>query len=131
MRHNSNLLQDIHSALSTLSPRILFAYLFGSTGTAWEDANSDLDVAVYLDIPSGELELDHKLFLYSHLTRATKRNDVDVIVLNTCSNLILLYDILIHGRVIYDMDSEARMLFEQQNLHAAIDFKEQRERIFG
>ena len=125
------MLEQIHAALSTFRPRILFAYLFGSTGTAWEDENSDLDIAVYLDIQTGELELDHTLFLYSHLSRKTKRNDVDVVVLNTCSNLILLYDLLIYGRVIYDTDSEARMLFESETLHTAIDFKEQRERIFA
>ncbi|MBS3780848.1 MAG: nucleotidyltransferase domain-containing protein [Desulfovermiculus sp.] len=124
-------MKNITSALQTFRPRILFAYLFGSTGTAWEDENSDLDIAVYLDIQAGELELDHKLFLYSHLNRKTKRNDVDVVVLNTCSNLILLYDLLINGRVIYEADSEARMLFECETLHTAIDFKEQRERIFG
>ena len=131
MTSENHVLKNIASALQTFRPRILFAYLFGSTGTAWEDLNSDLDIAVYFDIPAGELELDHKLLLYAHLTRAMKRNDVDVVILNTCSNLMLLYDLLINGRLILDLDPERRMLFEYEGLHAAIDFKEQRERIWG
>jgi hypothetical protein len=38
---------------------------------------------------------------------------------------------MLRGRVIHEADFEARALFEQKTLHAAIDFKEQRERIFG
>ncbi len=131
MTDQSLLVKIISSALGSFRPQILFAYLFGSTGTSWEGINSDVDLAVYFDIPASELELDHKLLLYAHLTRAMKRNDVDVVVLNTCSNHMLLYDLLINGRLIFDLDPERRMLFECETLHAAIDFKEQRERIFG
>ena len=51
--------------------------------------------------------------------------------LNTCTNQMLLYDIMINGRLVYDDAPEARALFEQSALHAAIDFKEQRERMMA
>ncbi|MGM0453591.1 MAG: type VII toxin-antitoxin system MntA family adenylyltransferase antitoxin [Thermodesulfobacteriota bacterium] len=111
------------------SPRVLFAYLFGSTGTEMTYPLSDLDVAVYLDIASDAVEISHKLALYAEISRMTKRNDIDVVVLNTCANHILVYDIMINGRLIYDAGSGFRAVFEQQMLHAAIDFKESRDRI--
>ena len=131
MEKNKSLLEKIPLALNSFEPRILFAYIFGSTGTHLEDERSDLDIAVYFDLPASQVQLDHKLFLYAHLSRASKRNDLDIVILNTCSNLILLFDILTDGRLIFDIDPDNRMLFEQKKLHLAIDFKEQRERIMG
>ncbi len=123
--------EAIQSCLADFVPRILFAYLFGSTGTALESARSDLDVAVYFDLPAEAIELDHKLLLYAGLSRVARRNDIDVVVLNTCKNELLLFEILTKGQVLYDIDFEARAVFEQQALHAAIDFKEQRARILA
>lgn len=123
--------EALRGCLADFGPRILFAYLFGSTGTPLENARSDLDVAVYFDLPAEAIELDHKLLLYAGLSRVARRNDIDVVVLNICKNEILLYEILTKGQVVYDIDFEARAVFEQRTLHAAIDFKEQRDRIFA
>lgn len=123
------MVEEISRILSELTPRVLFAYVFGSAGTAMENSLSDLDVAVYFDAEAGSIELNHKLSLYAEISRVTKRNDIDVVILNTCSNQLLVYDIMINGRLIYDADPGARGVFEQQMLHAAIDFKESRDRI--
>lgn len=52
---------------------MLFAYVFGSSGTAMENSLSDLDVAVYFDAEAGLIELNHKLAIYAEISRAIKR----------------------------------------------------------
>ena len=125
------MMETLASVFAEFEPRVLFAYVFGSTGTASQHQQSDLDVAVYLDVDASHIELDHKLALYADLSRATGRNDIDVVVLNVCTNLMLLYEVMTKGRLIYAVDFDARVLFEQKALHAAIDFKEQRERMLA
>ena len=121
----------IRQVLSGFTPPVLFAYLIGSYGSRDEGPLSDVDIATYLDLDSSADGLNHKLSLYSELSRALRRNDIDVVLLNICENALLLYSILTESTLIYDTDPEARMLFEQRTLHAAIDFKQQREAIFG
>jgi predicted nucleotidyltransferase len=123
---------DISPAVfSGIHPPVLFAYVFGSSGTREENVRSDLDLAVYLDMPDGQVGLEEKLSLYAEISRAAGRNDIDIVVLNTCTNLMLLYEVMTKGRLVFDADPGARMVFEQRTLHAAIDFKEQRDRIFS
>lgn len=130
-QNNKTTIEKLGQVLMRFEPRVIFAYIFGSSGTLSENLQSDLDIAVYFDVSASSLELDHKLFLYTEISRATKRNDIDVLILNTCTNLMLLYEIITKGRLIYEADFATRALFEQKNLHLAIDFKQQRERIFG
>ena len=125
------MIEKLACIFSDFQPRVLFAYLFGSTGTALQHARSDLDLAIYLDKEASAITLDHKLTLYTEISRAIKRNDIDVVILNTCDNCMLLYELMINGRLIYDVNPNVRILFEQKTLHAAIDFKEQRDRIFA
>lgn len=131
MIDRKSIVDKLSNALKKFAPRVLFAYAFGSTGTPSQHQQSDLDVAVYLDMDASGIELDHKLALYADLSRATGRNDIDVVILNVCTNLMLLYEVMTKGRVIYTVDFDARVLFEQKALHAAIDFKEQRERMMA
>ncbi|MGM0424678.1 MAG: nucleotidyltransferase domain-containing protein, partial [Thermodesulfobacteriota bacterium] len=84
----------LKEVLARHKPRVLFAYLFGSTGTRLEHQRSDLDLAVYFQAQPGEITLEHKLDLYTALSRALQRNQIDIVVLNTCRNYMLLYQIL-------------------------------------
>jgi predicted nucleotidyltransferase len=124
------MIETLNRLFEKSDPPVLFAYIFGSTGTELQHPQSDLDIAVYIDVEPSAVELNHKLSLYADVSRATKRNDVDVVLLNTCTNNILLYEIMTRGRLIYEADYDARVVYEQRALHSAIDFKEQRERIF-
>lgn len=126
-----NLKAVIEQIAADFEPRILFAYVFGSAGTARQNSKSDLDIAVYLDIQASEFKLDHKTALYAEISRTAKRDDIDVLILNTCKNQMILYEVMTKGRLVYDADFEKRALFEQKTLHAAIDFKEHRERLFA
>jgi UDP-N-acetylenolpyruvoylglucosamine reductase len=65
------------------------------------------------------------------LCRVLKRNDIDVIVLNTTTNIVLLDEIIRGGIVLVDRDVDLREEFEQKILHQAIDFKEQRITFIG
>ena len=125
------MIETLKIAITRFKPRILFAYIFGSAGTESQNPRSDVDIAVYFDPNDADIQLDHKLSLYADLSRALGRNDIDVVILNTCTNLMLIYDVMTNGRLIYEVDFDARVLFEQKALHTAIDFKEQRERIMA
>ncbi|MBS3809651.1 MAG: nucleotidyltransferase domain-containing protein [Desulfobacterales bacterium] len=129
--NDSGMVDELGRVLSGFTPRVLFAYLFGSGATAETAPLSDLDFAVYLDAAPGEIELTHKLSLYAKISRLAKRDDIDVVILNTCSNHMLVYDVLINGLLIYDAGSGTRAVVEQKMLHAAIDFKESRDRLFA
>lgn len=113
------------------SGSIRFAYLFGSVAKGEVAPLSDIDVAVYLrDVEPGAV-FDFKLSLHGDICRALNRNDVDLVVLNTVVNDMLIEDIIRHGVVIYDRDIDARENFEVTSLHQAIDFKTQRLAIMG
>ncbi|MFZ6016093.1 MAG: type VII toxin-antitoxin system MntA family adenylyltransferase antitoxin [Nitrospirota bacterium] len=111
--------------------RVLFAYLFGSTSQDNVQPSSDIDIAVFLPAGTGQSYFDIKLSLYADFCRALKRNDIDVIVLNTATNLMLLDDITRHGIIIYERDTDLREDFELKVLHQALDFKKQRLVVMG
>jgi len=71
--------------------------------------------------------------LYADLCRTLGRNDIDLVILNYTSNLILKDTIIRHGIVLYtadDSDNE-RIDFELKVMHSCTDFKLQRQRVMG
>lgn len=129
---------NINDLISRLTPvfakhrdKVRFAYLFGSLSK--EDATplSDIDIAVFLfDTDISSLH-DIRFLLYNDICRAVKRNDIDIIILNTLQNIILLDEIVKYGHVIFETDTEIREDFEISVLHHAIDFKNQRYSLIG
>lgn len=77
--------------------KVEFAYLFGSVARDNVQPLSDIDIAVYLSDKIKESMFDISLSLYADFCRVLKRNDIDVLVLNTSTNIILLEDIVRHG----------------------------------
>ena len=111
---------------------VLFAYVFGSVGTDREIPKSDVDIAVHLGPDAaGRDPFDTRLLLYGELSRALKHDRIDLVVLNTARNMVLLYDIVTRGTLVYDRSPELRMAWEQRTLHMAIDFVEHRRRYMG
>lgn len=106
-----------------------FAYLFGSSARGDEFPLSDIDIAVYMR--SQNVRLDDELRLHSILSRGLKSNKVDLVILNRARNIILLEEIIRHGRVVCDNNSSLRESFELNVLHDAIDFKRQRKVFAG
>ena len=92
---------------------------------------SDVDIAVYLAEENRESFFDLKLALHADISRALKRNDVDLVVLNTIRNEMLTADVIRNGVVIFDRDTETREDYELKRLHESIDFKTHRFAVMG
>ncbi|MCX7792126.1 MAG: nucleotidyltransferase domain-containing protein [Chloroflexaceae bacterium] len=91
---------------------IVAAYLFGSLAEGRATPRSDIDIAVLLGrIPDDELgDLGRRLQLMEAFRRFADR-EVDVIILNTAPPL-LRYQVLRHGRRLFERDRQARVEFE-------------------
>lgn len=105
---------------------VVFAYLFGSAAKDSQTPLSDIDIAVFLSDDRKKSFFDTKLSLHADFCRIIERNDIDVVVLNTATNIMLLEQIVNNGIVLFDTDIDLRKEFEQKVLHRSIDFKEQR-----
>ena len=112
--------------------RAIFAYLFGSQAAVDNVyPPRDIDLAVYFEEKSGVSYVEAKLNLYAIVSRALNVNDIDIIVLNTATNLVLLDEITRNGILLIDKDPDLRENFEHRILHSALDFKFQRLSIIG
>lgn len=117
--------------LEKYKDKVIFVYLFGSASQDTMQPLSDIDIAVFLSEDIRKSYFDTKLILYADFCRVLKRNDIDIVVLNTSTNIMLLDEVIRHGLVLYDRNSDLREDFEVKVLHQAIDFKEQRLAILG
>lgn len=98
------------------------AYLFGSRADGTAYTNSDYDIACLLEnnqlakkpliAPEIALELEETL----------DKSKIDVILLNNAP-LILCYEIIAHGKVIYCKDDDRRTTFEDRVMRDYLDFK--------
>lgn len=109
----------------------MFVYLFGSRVRQDHSDSSDIDIAVYIDNDVDQEYFDIKSELYLQLSRTLKTNCIDIVVMNQCRNLMLLNNIISHGDLIYEKDQSARIEYEQNIMHRAIDFKYQRKMMMG
>lgn len=125
-----HLRQSIGSVLDNYAGEVVAAYLFGSMAAGGEGPMSDVDIAV---LCSGRVrsQFDLKMRLHADLCRVLKRNDIDLIVLNSSSNLVLQEEIVRNGLLIFDGDTEAREEYEVRAIHSGIDFRSQRRMAAG
>lgn len=123
--------RKIQLTLEHHQDKVLFAYLFGSLAAGTSGPLSDVDVAVYFAEGGRRSYQSMKIELYVALSRALHVNAVDLVVLNSASNLMLLHNIVQQGIVIVDLDPAFRVAYETNILHQAIDFRQQRKRVMG
>lgn len=109
----------------------LFAYLFGSRAGETSSESSDTDIAVYTNNSGSKDYFDIKTDLYLRLSRDLRQNDIDIVIMNQCKNILLLNQIITHGQVFYDKNESDRIDYELKILHRAIDFKAQRKMAMG
>ena len=110
---------DLHSTivdkLSSIE-NISFAYLFGSYSKNQQTQNSDIDIAIYLNANSLDIELQ----INYELSKLLKK-DVDIVILNNVKNIFLLENILKDGILL--KDSKKRIDFELKKQHDILDYK--------
>jgi predicted nucleotidyltransferase len=121
----------LHPVIERYKDHIIFAYLFGSAARNDLRPLSDIDIAVFLSEIDKESYYDLKFAIHADLCRALKRNDIDVVILNTTTNIMLLDEIIRYGIVLIDGDRNLREKFEHKILHQAIDFKGRRRTLVG
>ncbi len=97
---------------------IIFAYLFGSYAKGRPHKNSDIDVAVYLKEPVDFL--NRKLELIDLISGITKKNEVDLVILNQTKPFVV-YLILKTGKLLFSKDEELRISFEVKNINEYLD----------
>ena len=111
--------------------QVLFAYLFGSSAGSDCGPLSDMDIAVYFAAYGGPDRFENGLALHADLCRALKRDDIDLVVLNGASNIMLVEEIVRRGIVLRDEAPDVREDFELAALHRAIDFRTHRRAVMG
>jgi len=122
---------EIHELSATLTPvftkhNIIFAYLFGSIVNNESTPTSDIDIAVYCKGVMDDSVFEKKLSLHLDICRTLKIDNVDIIVLNKTTNLMLIDEVIRNGILLYDTDTSLREKYEYFMIHKAIDFKTQR-----
>lgn len=105
-------------------PNIVFAYLFGSMANEKTHADSDVDIAVLLDIKEGfdiNSSLNLRLDLMNELEKYFQKK-AEVIILNTAS-ILLKYEVVTGGKPIYSINEDKRFEFESLTRRLYFDFK--------
>lgn len=98
-----------------------FAYLFGSFAKGRTTSLSDIDIAVFLDEKLSENErFELRLKLISQMIAALRTDRVDLIVLND-SPLLLAFNTIRDGVVIYSKDEHKRIKFETKIMSRYFD----------
>lgn len=121
--------QVLEPVFKRYSEEIVFAYCFGSVAKGNSSVLSDVDLAIF--VKNTEQKNRLKIDLYTDCSRALKRNDIDVVILNGFKNLVLAFEIILDGVVIYDSNTVKRTDYELKTQHAALDFKYQRKKVMG
>ena len=128
---NNDIIDKLNPVIERYKDRIIFGYLFGSAARNDLRPLSDIDIAVFIGKIDEESYYDLKLAIHADICRVLKRNDIDVVILNTTTNIMLLDEIVRYGVVLIDGDRNSREEFEHKILHQAIDFKGQRRTLVG
>lgn len=98
---------------------IKLLYIFGSYAKGKNTEDSDLDIAVLLDENYNPMD---KLSLIGDLTLIFKRNDIDLVILNSASP-VLRHQIIKYGKLVYMESEEIKVFFEVKVLKVYMDME--------
>jgi predicted nucleotidyltransferase len=114
-------MQQTQEALRKYGVRV--AYLFGSYAKKAALPTSDIDIAVLFgeEIDRSQY-LELSALLTAELMKILKRNDVDVVVLNTAFPL-LRYKVFADGEIIFSESEKDRVRFEVKAMRDYFDTK--------
>ena len=97
-------------------------YVFGSSVEGFSLPDSDFDIGVLMSKRINGIN-KNKLYnrLYEFFTELLPGKNLDIIFLNTAS-LELKFDVVSHGKVIFEAESQARLKFEDHTVLQYADF---------
>ncbi len=87
---------------------IIFGYIFGSYGMNKSSPLSDVDIAFY--VSPGKDAFEKKLAMMEEITSILKTDEVDIVILNEAP-LVLCYQVLKTGRLLFSKDERLRLDF--------------------
>ena len=90
---------------------IVAAYLFGSLAEGRATARSDVDIAVLLSGSPDVLALAARRLQLLGQVEPFVEGQIDVVILNSASN-VMQQQVLVHGRLLYERDRDARIEFQ-------------------
>lgn len=126
-----NIKEGLFPFFEKYKDQIIFSYLFGSILKEDIYPKNDIDIAIYINPENSQSYFELKLSIYADICRTLKMKNVDLVILNSTNNIILLDEIIRNGIVLIDRDRDLREEFELKVLHRAIDFKRQRFVLMG
>ncbi len=104
---------------------VLVVYLFGSAAgksQGWKK-RADLDIAILLDehtLKDGSLK--QQCIIWAELAALLKRNDIDVLILNTAP-LTLRHEVIKNGIIVFEKELSSRVNFEVSSELKFYDFQ--------
>lgn len=98
---------------------IKLIYIFGSYAKGNNNANSDLDIAVLLNNDYDPMD---KLSLIGDLTSIFKRDDIDLVILNS-ANSVLKHQVIKYGKLIFMENEDIKVNFEVRVLKEYMDME--------
>ena len=100
---------------------VLLLYLHGAHARGEQNALSDLDLAVLLE-HSAAMDRGARADVSFALQDTCRRDDVDLVVLNTAGPIIADH-VIRQGRLVYARDDRDRLIFETSVIKKALDFR--------
>jgi predicted nucleotidyltransferase len=101
---------------------ILAAYIFGSYAVGRPNPQSDLDIAILAPPFKNRMESFNARVRYQTEISKLIRKDVDVVLLREAGES-LSYQILKHGRLIYEKEASAHRSFVARRVIQCLDFQ--------
>ena len=121
-------LRTVGEAIGSVSPTVLFAYLFGSSATGTRTPRSDVDLAIFLTPDADPHEV--RLAVARSASRHLATDAVDLVVLNTAP-IALAGRVLGTRRVILDRDPFLRHRYESLHARMFQDFRIREHRLLA
>lgn len=98
---------------------IRLIYIFGSYAKGNNNEKSDIDIAVLLNNDYNPMD---KLELIGELTSVLRREDIDLVILNS-SNPVLRHQVIKYGKLIYMESEDVKVDFEVKVLKEYMDME--------
>jgi uncharacterized protein len=125
-KYFDKIIKEIKNEISNLNT----IYVFGSILTKYFREDSDIDIAILSENINDKI----KIFELKQKLEYILKRDIDLIDLNSCikKSLVLAMQILKHGKIIYNQNTEKRLEFEDLIFFEYVrfqDFREQNEHL--